>query len=390
MARMSLEEIDRAMDKKKDLLHVYQTQDLSSEQINRAMDMGQLLYSLYDNQDLSSEQIDRAIETAECLSGDLSGLYRHNALSKEQIDKAIVKGEDLRDLYENQTLSKEQIDWAIDIVKHMDILFSNQTILPSHIDRAIDNGEALYFLYDLPSLSNEQRAVIRMKLDITPVIGDYEYPMWRSVSPSIWGDAVVILRDSVVHKIDMAPINDLIGVYSATTPFDLIKVKVADKGYYIKEGDFDYVYYIDKSGKEKKTKIGRILKNYPKLMADYGEAKPALKIVYKETKALSPLSENLEIVISNDPIDVAGKSTGKSWDSCEKIAATAPWGWPPNCGWCDDVKANNLIAYMRRVGEDEWIGRNIIRWCIREDDKRPDALIEKYYGNIRDPNLPLY
>jgi hypothetical protein len=32
----------------------------------------------------------------------------------------------------------------------------------------------------------------------------------------------------------------------------------------------------------------------------------------------------------------------------------------------------------------------MVRWCIREDDKRPDVLIEKYYGNISDPNLPLY
>jgi hypothetical protein len=92
------------------------------------------------------------------------------------------------------------------------------------------------------------------------------------------------------------------------------------------------------------------------------------------------LEENLEIVISNDPIDIAGKSTGRDWTSCETIGGD--WGWPPNCGWCDDIKANNLIAYIRKVGnKEQWLGRKMIRWCIRSDDHQPDVLAEKYYSS---------
>ena len=387
--KLSPEQIDRAIERGEALDEfyvLYGHQKLSPEQIDRAIEKGKALGNLYECQKLSPEQIGRAIEKGEYLYA----LYWYQKLSLEQIDRAIEKGEELRYLYENQKLSPEQIDRAIEKGKYLDILFSYQQILPEQIDRAIDIGAGLEFLYTSPLTSDEQKKAILKKLNIAIPEELLESPLWKGVLPTDLMKAVRIFNESISNKIDMAPVDDLVGVYSVDNPFDIIKLKLADKGYYMKEGDFDYGYYVDKSGREKKTKIGRIIRDYPELVAGYGEVKPDLKSVCEKTGSLAPLSENLEIVISNNPVDVAGKSTGKAWTSCETISSSAGYGWPPNCGWCDDVTANNLIAYIKRVGEPEWVGRNIIRWCIREDDKRPDVIIEKYYGEVSDPNRPLY
>jgi hypothetical protein len=380
------DQIDRAIEKGEKLDFLYDYQKLLPDQIDRAIEKGEALAILYIYQELPPSQIDRAIEKGE----RLGVLYEYQKLPPDQIDRAMDKGEKLGTLYRRQKLLPDQIDKAIGIGEHFDILFSYQEILPEQIDRAINIGAGLEFLYTSPLATEEQKKTILKKLNIPAYEVLLESPLWKSVIPTDLIKAVNIFNESVSNKVDMAPVYDLVGVYPATNPFDIIKLRLADKGYYTKEGDFDYGYYADNSGREKKIRLGRIIKDYPKLVAEYGEVKPALKSIYRETGSLSPLSENLEIVISNNPIDIAGKSTGKAWTSCETISSSADYGWPPLCGWCDDIKANNLIAYIKRVGEDEWIGRCMIRWCIREDDKRPDALIEKYYGNIFDPNLPLY
>ena len=407
--KLTSAQIDRVMDKEECLKVLYTYQNLSHAQIDRAMGIIDLndsnkwqeltpsqierimdridaLDFLYRHQKLTPLQIERAISRGSFFHS----LYTYQDIDSPQIDMAIARGKELDYLYECQKITPSQIDKAIKKGEYLDVLFSYQTPSLDQIQYAIDNDIALEFLYTSPLTSEKQKRDILKKLNISVPEEILELAVWRNVLPTNIVEAVGILNESIANKIDRAPIDDLVGVYPVATPLNLIKLKVADKGYHVKEGDFDYAYYIDKSGREKKTKIGRILSENPKLMADYGEAKPSLKIVYEETKTLTPLSENLEIVISNNPIDVAGKSTGKGWTSCETISPKAQWGWPPNCGWCDDVKANNLVAYMRRVGETEWIGRNIIRWCIREDDNRPDAFIEKYYGNIDDPNFPLY
>jgi hypothetical protein len=408
--KLSSYQIDRAMDIGEELYWLYGYQKLSSYQIDRAMDIGERLGPLYGCQKLSSYQIDRAIDIGKELGSlyrlhklsphqiyraidigkELDVLYEYHKLSPHQIDRAMDMEEELDCLYEYQKLLPEQIDRAIEIGEHLETLFSYQRLLLEQIDGAIDIGVGLEFLYGSPLVTEEQKRTILRKLNISVPEVLLESPLWKNVLPTDLTKAVNIFNESVSNKIDMVPVYDLVGVYSATNPFDIIKLRLADKGYYMKEGDFDYGYYVDKSGRERKTRIGRIIKDYPKLVAEYGEVKSALKDIYRKTGSLVPLSENLEIVISNNPIDVAGKSTGKAWTSCETISSSAGFGWPPQCGWCDDIKANNLIAYIKRVGEDEWIGRCMIRWCIREDDKCPDVLIEKYYGNISDPNLPLY
>ena len=408
--KLSPSQIDRAIKIAEYLPSLYKYQKLTPSQIDRAIDEGEYIYDLYDHQKLTPSQINGAINRGIHLSNlykhqmltpsqiymaidkgaELYHLYHYQKLTTPQIDWAIEIGEDLEIIYEYQKLTPLQIDGVIEIGENIGILFTYQTPLPSHVQHAIDGNIALDFLYLSPLTSKEQKKSILKKLNIPTTERLLESEVWRSVPPRDLFEAVNIFNKSIADKIDRSPINDLVGIYPVTTPFGLIKLEFADKGYYIKEGDFDYGYYIDKIGREKKRKIGGILKKNPKLLAEYGESKPSLKSVYEKTKLFTPLSENLEIVISNNPIDVAGKSTGKAWTSCETISLTAEWGWPPKCGWCDDVKANNLIAYIRRVGETEWVGRNMIRWCIREDDNRPDVLIEKYYGDIEDANFPLY
>jgi len=159
---------------------------------------------------------------------------------------------------------------------------------------------------------------------------------------------------------------------------------------------------------------------------------------------------NLEIVITNDPNSIAAKGAGTKRNEdhpelvppvsgghvhiktgCETVK-TGPFGWKEwskaqlagkeagdgGCGWCDDIKNNNVIAILQHKGtptffpddagpldpktgrhgewhetfknskgeqermtpSKKWYARAMIRWCVREDNKKVDAILETVYG----------
>ena len=360
-------QIDRAMDKGEYLYAIYERQKLTLPQIDRAIDIGEDLGCLYESQKLTPLHIDRAIDKGEYLYA----IYERQKLTLPQIDRAIDIGEDLGCLYESQKLTPLHIDRAIDKGEYLDILFSYQTLSPDQIQYAINNNIALEFLYMSPLTSKEQKKTILGKLGVLVTEEQMESPLWRGIVPTKLAEATEIFDKSIEEKIEERPIDDLVGVYPIEeTPFDAIRLCLNKKKFYTKEGDIGYGYYTDKSGNERKIRIGKIIKDDPDLLKSYNRLK---QVGLAEGK--------LEIVISNESEDIARKSTGQNWTTCETVGSD--FGWPPKCGWCDDIKANNLIAYIREKDQDKWIGRTMIRWCIRDDDKSSDAVIENYYGNTK-------
>ena len=357
--------ISQAIEKGKELWILYEHQKLTPQQIDKAIEKGKNLWALYTYQKLTPQQIDKAIEKGE----GLWALYTYQKLPPQQIDKAIEKGEHLWKLYEYQKLTPQQIDKAIEKGEELDILFSYQKPSPKQIQYAIDHNIALEFLYSSPLTTKEQKAQILQKLGVKLTPEQMESPLWRAVPPTKILKAVKAFNKSIENKIKENPLKDLTGVYPIkASTFTEIRDYLNKRNYYIKGEDLDYAYYIDKQGIERKIRIGKLLKNEPELLKRY-----------TRLKQFGKPKENLEIVISQNPEDIARKSTGQRWTSCETIGGS--YGFPPKCGWCDDIKANNLIAYIREKDNPKWIGRVMIRWCIRKDDEKPDAVVERYYGN---------
>ena len=364
--KLTPQQIDKAIEKGEHLWTLYEYQKLTPQQIDKAIEKGELLWVIYTHQKLTPQQIDKAIEKGE----SLGTLYTHQKLTPQQIDKAMEKGgEYLWVLYDRQKLTPQQIDKAIEKGEELDILFSYQKPSPKQIQYAIDHNIALEFLYSSPLTTKEQKAQILQKLGVKLTPEQMESPLWRAVPPTKILKAVKAFNKSIENKIKENPLKDLTGVYPIkASTFTEIRDYLNKRNYYIKGEDLDYAYYIDKQGIERKIRIGKLLKNEPELLKRY-----------TRLKQFGKPKENLEIVISQNPEDIARKSTGQRWTSCETIGGS--YGFPPKCGWCDDIKANNLIAYIREKDNPKWIGRVMIRWCIRKDDEKPDAVVERYYGN---------
>jgi len=147
--------------------------------------------------------------------------------------------------------------------------------------------------------------------------------------------------------------------------FRSIADEVGKGGGKLVEGDYSYIHRKDGS----KVKLGRFLKKVDvDLAKDYARYKQQIK--YQRGRMLLHISQN--------PEDILAKSTGQDWTTCETV------GGAFSKGIFDDIKANNAIAYLTPEGKpDKWLGRRMVRWCVREDDDKPDAVIERYYG---DPN----
>lgn len=145
--------------------------------------------------------------------------------------------------------------------------------------------------------------------------------------------------------------------------FKDIAHRVSSEGRKLQEGDYKYVYREDGS----KIKLGKFLKSLDEQLAqDYGRYMQMVK--FKRGGAT--------VHISQRPEDILAKSTGQNWTSCETI------GEQYSKGIYDDIKANNAIAYITLDDKPgKWLGRRMIRWCVRKDDLEPDAVIERYYGD---------
>ncbi|MHA1291134.1 MAG: hypothetical protein ACTSQJ_00530, partial [Promethearchaeota archaeon] len=95
-----------------------------------------------------------------------------------------------------------------------------------------------------------------------------------------------------------------------------------------------------------------------------------------------------EIVISQDPVDITTKSTGRKWEraSCERIGGCYgnPTQWireKKNCGFCSDIEYGNLILYIKNIETGEWEGRQMMRWCKLSDGTKGLGIEKKWYGN---------
>jgi hypothetical protein len=285
----------------------------------------------------------------------------------------------LQQLYEHIQLSPDQLDKAIRLGYELDHLISYQRGLESkHVDYAIENKISLDTLYTYPGLTDGQRRKILqyMGVDMDMLIKEVgeEYltnPLWGSISPKILPAAMRHFTASVKNKIPENPLKELVGRYHIDeTPIEKIIRFVEKKKMYLKKGDTKYAHYKDKDGQERKIRLGKLLQKDPLLLYEFNKIRQV---------GIAPKDSNIEIMISDTPTDMARKATGQNFITCETVGSSHGWPDKSGCGWCDDISANNLIAYIRYKGNPKWIGRAVIRWCIREDDKKPDAVIESYY-----------
>lgn len=390
--KLGLLQIDKAIEKGLDLDNLYTHQKLNSIQVDEALEKGIKLFDLYSYQTFSSTQIDKAIEIGALLDTllrrfkftpvqistmmarelYLGSLYTFQKLQSSQIDEALEIGEELYMLYEYQQLMPSQIDRALDIDKFVDILLSYQKQITSkHINYAIRNEISLDFLYTSPLTTPKQKVEILEKLGIEVPESVIKSKLWSQVSPKIVMEAIKQFDEAIKSKMKESPIYELVGTYEVSdihNAWNRIKSFLNTKSMVTKENDYRFAYYTGKDMKEKKIKIGRVLKDKPDLLKEFSKIR----------QFGAPEEANLEIKISIDPEHIAMKSTSQTWTSCETIGAMCGLG--EECGWCDDIIANNLIAYIKFKDRESWLGRVMIRWCIREDDELPDAVIEHYYG----------
>jgi hypothetical protein len=353
----------------------------------------EILKDLFWNQKLTRDSIERAIERGE----QLNTLIQHEKerFDERLISKLIDKGVNLHEAYEQLTLTSKNIDKAIEKGIELESLVSNQSLEEHHFDKLIDLEQHLSLLLTKENVIEEQKERIYGILSAKyGYEGKREGKILSKIPPEI--DVVQFLEiynDAVNQKIKDNPLEEIVGVY----PFPLhnkwseIKDLVEKDGYHFREDNVTYVY----KGNDKQ-RLGKFLsKKNPDLMK-------FLTTVTDEEKhkALFPTDFNpsdYEFVISNDPSDIAIRSTSMKHvqiDKCEAIGHQ--FGWPINrkhyskygCGWCDDIKANNLVAYLRHKDKpDEWYARAAIRWCNRKDDGLPDVFVEQIYtkkGEMRE------
>jgi len=406
------------------------------EQIDMAIERGDGLDELYDNNVLLPRQIDKAIQNGHdlyhlyCNHGNTFTVenYRHAILANaeldnlftcqpnlptEIIDYALEHEHGLHELYEHHTLNEEQLTKALQMGEDLPQLYACQikNFTPAHFDVLIPNADEnlLYKLYTDTSLklSDEQREAVAKKLsdELGHIIPPSSVVHTRLL-PKYWKEYEEKKQRALDNRIKERPLEVLIGVYplSVENPWDDILKFVKKKGFVISE---DGKYAFDKNEPKKQIRLGKLLfrelkseqdplmKKYKVLMSQ--KIRPSK---YTTEKLPKDEIEKLEIVISNDPNDIAAKGTGHEYinEGCETVQSGGfGWKeWTPDelsgkkpaphhgCGWCDDIKYNNLVVYLRNKEEKnprkKWFDRAMIRWCIRDDDKKPDAVIETVYG----------
>jgi hypothetical protein len=113
------------------------------------------------------------------------------------------------------------------------------------------------------------------------------------------------------------------------------------------------------------SKMKNRQENYSKLVAGYQEGLD----LRKKEGSLNPLAplvgcyitnvKGLTLCITQDPVEIALKSTGRPWqhNSCERITGVYPGGF------IDDIGHNNAVAFA--VDSDgKVLGRKMVRWGI--------------------------
>ncbi|MBI4991711.1 MAG: hypothetical protein HZB99_00645 [Candidatus Harrisonbacteria bacterium] len=84
----------------------------------------------------------------------------------------------------------------------------------------------------------------------------------------------------------------------------------------------------------------------------------------------------IDLVISNESLDILQASTEKPWDSCVNLE-----GGDYRKGLYEDIANSAVIAYVMQG--DKFVSRMIIRAGLTLRRKKPAAAIEKLYGNQR-------
>jgi hypothetical protein len=344
----------------------------SKDNFKKAIELGHFLSYLYRH-DLSNENIYTAMK-----KGDfLNVLYSHQTLNTQQVDLALEMEKNLHELYEHQKLTTKQRKRAIEIGKDIDNLWTyhQADFTKEDIDLLIEKRKILNILQKSPLVINEQKLRILDILGIsTEAVSKSKF--LREISPHLVFDAKSIFDEAVNNKIKEHPLKPLVGSYIVPkTPWDEIIDKAKEEGFEIKNEQYAY------KGNTKQ-RIGYLLSKWKdkKLLRSY-------QILRSQKTPLPTEYEELEIRISDDPEEVAMQSTGQKWESCVTVGHSCGGGENlagPHNGWRDDIKANNLVAYLWKKGEDMARARCVIRWCNREDDGLPDAYVEQPHSHELD------
>jgi len=410
--RIDYDQIDMAIKRGAGLDELYDNNILLPRQIDSAIQNGHDLYHLYCNHGntLTVDNYKHAIR----VNAELENLFTcRKDLPPEIVDYALEEGHGLHELYEHQQLNEKQLTKALEMGEDLPQLYVYQikNFTPAHFDVLIPNADEnlLYKLYTDTSLrlSDAQREAVAKKLsdELGHIIPPSSVVHTRLL-PKYWKEYEEKKQRALDNRIKDRPLESLIGVYplSVENPWDDILKYAKKKGFSISE---DGKYAFDKNDSKKQVRLGKLLfrelkseqdplmKKYKVLMSQ--KIRPSK---YTSEKLPKEQIENLEIVISNDPNDLAAKGTGHEFinEGCETVQSGGfGWNeWTPDelagkapvprhgCGWCDDIKYNNLVVYLRNKTEKDprkkWFDRAMIRWCIRDDDKKPDAVLETVYG----------
>jgi hypothetical protein len=145
---------------------------------------------------------------------------------------------------------------------------------------------------------------------------------------------------------------------------------------------------INFNGKTRRLKLPKIIEKWRKEgKIDEDTYKRYNKLI---TGHYLPTKGKVAVImkISTNPIDVAKKSTGQRWTSCERI------GGEYDRGIFSDIKNWNAVLYAWVVKQDKWEkkkdiseftktkphGRVMIRHCYDTDTNEPKILLDGGYG----------
>jgi len=90
-----------------------------------------------------------------------------------------------------------------------------------------------------------------------------------------------------------------------------------------------------------------------------------------------PVNDDVEMVITNEPVEVLLKSAGRSWmmQSCERLDTTQECQHGP----FGDIEQGAGIVLFHHIGENEPFARTMIRWCEKPDGERDIGIEPKMY-----------
>lgn len=360
------EEINKILDKgvKTSVLVREKLNDFTQNNFNKAIEKEISLNEIY-RYDLNRENINKAIEKEK----HLNILYSHQELTDDQIANAMNKGKNLHELYEHQHLDHKHIEKALEIGEEIDNLWTyhKTKFKEKDIDMLIDKKQLLHILQKSSLVSNEQKLRILEILGVSKEVVS-KSKFLREVPPDLIPRAKEILDEAKASRLKEHPLEPAIGEYEIPkTPWQEIIERVEKEGWDVKNEKFAYKGTI-------KKKIGGLLSTWKEddLLKKY-------QIIRSQHTPIPEDYEDLYIEISDDPEDIAMKSTGQKWTSCETVCHGAGGGEHlkgNHNGWRDDIQFNNLIAYIKRKKEKKPLARCMIRWCHREDDGLPDAFVE--------------